>query len=242
MRIILSVAVFAFCGVSIAGAAQRRISFEGEACSYTARFDPAKWPESRVRAALSSVYLSDGPPVGGLYDTPQSVASFDLDAYRRQCAAAIAKAERTETLGLAEMETYRTALIAAGREMCAYQVILYRAARGEASALQEFQPAAGRCARFSDALEGKTDLDAGWRISVQESCKDNVNVRQCRARAEAERAKPDGRERARLHLLGYGWNNCAIRYMTGGPSEPIREAARKKLNAVLKVRSLPCDP
>lgn len=229
--------------VSAALAAEKRIKFEGEACSFTARVDPAKYSEAKVRAALDAVYTPPTTPFGGMYESPQSVAEFDINAHRQQCTEAIAKAEKIETLGIPEVEAYRTAQIASVKEVCAYEAIRYRAAKGEGAALKEFEPAAGKCARYSDALEGKTDLEAAWRASVEESCKNNSSVRQCRARAEADKAKPDGRERARLHVLGYGWNNCAINTMkiNAGPSSKVAETARKKLDAVLKVRTGQCE-
>ena len=240
MRAIL-LALLVASSAAATQAADRQIKFAGEVCDYTARFDPAKWSEARVRAALEATYRAPSTPFGGMYDGAESVSKFDLAAYRKECAAAIATAEATETLGVPEMESYKAARVAEVRDICAFGEIRHRIAMGEGAAVRDYAPAAGKCNRFGDALEGKADMDAAFRLTVEESCRNNSNVRRCRADAEALRAKPDGPVRVRLHVLEFGWNNCAINYRKDDAGK-LLERARKRLDAVLKVRALPCQP
>ena len=116
------------------------------------------------------------------------------------------------------------------QDACAFGLALLRG-YSDPKALRTYTPASPLCDRFVDALEGKSDLNSAWKRAVDEGCADNASPQRCRARYEAEAARPDGAAYKRLYLTIYGWNNCAhksIAYNTDAGT-----TARKALQAKL---------
>ena len=90
-----------------------------------------------------------------------------------------------------------------------------RAIKG-AAALRDYKPATSRRApQYIDALEGKTDLDRTWLTTIVEaSCQAQRVAGGVPEPGTARRdRKSDGAERKRLHVLNFGWNNCAVNLM-----------------------------
>src|SRR5262249_40916075 len=139
-------------------------------------------------------------------------ARTDLEELQSECLMLREVGKGIKFLRLPGIEQLRASLLDDTEDACAFADAKIRALKDPA-ALREYKPAAEACSAYIDALEGKTDLEQTWRETVQESCKRNADPAACVSRRADEAQKPDGKERKRLFVLGFGWNNCAVRFM-----------------------------
>ncbi|MGJ4926106.1 hypothetical protein ACQR1I_12355 [Bradyrhizobium sp. HKCCYLS2038] len=227
-----------------AEAAERTMSWES-GCRFTVRFDPAKQDETRLR---NTVHLLFGPSDFDSPGTlpafePKAVAALDPDKIDRTCKATLDAAARLEFITLPGIDDYRRARMAELKDSCDFDLAQTRGFKTP-SALRDYQPAAA-CARFVDAIEGKTDLQQMFRQTVDKGCADNASPKACVARYVAESQKPDGQERMRIYLVNFGWTNCAINYNLRNTGEKKMEAMRSALETqfrkMFKVKQDKCE-
>jgi hypothetical protein len=231
-------------GCAGADAAERTMSWES-GCRFTVRFDPAKQDETRLR---NTVHLLFGPSDFDAPGTtpafePKSVAALDPDKVERACKAALDVAARLEFIALPGVEDYRRARMAELKDGCDFDLAQTRGFKTPSS-LRDYQPAAA-CARFVDALEGKTDLQQLFRQTVEKGCADNASPQACSARYLAEVQKADGKERMRIYLVNFGWTNCAVNYNLRNTDakkmESMRSALEAQFRRMFKVKQDKCE-
>ena len=104
------------------------------------------------------------------------------------------------------------------------------------SALRDYKPAAPVCSDYIDALEGKTDFEQAWTRTVDANCRENSDPSSCRRRQDMEAKLPDGAVRKRLFMIGFGWNNCAVKLMRINKLEDQRNSMRESLIREFKKR------
>jgi hypothetical protein len=231
-------------GSAGADAAERTMSWES-GCRFSVRYDPAKQDETRLR---NTVHLLFGPSDFDAPGTlpafePKAVAALDPDKIDRACKAALDTATRLEFIALPGIDDYRRARVAELKDSCDFDLAQTRGFKTPA-ALRDYQPAAA-CARFVDAIEGKTDLQQMFRQTVAQGCANNASPQACSARYAAEAQKPDGQERMRIYLVNFGWTNCAINYNLRNTGEKKMEAMRSALETqfrkMFKVKQDKCE-
>ena len=228
---ILLLGVLATCLVAeAAGAQTKTFTWVDGMCNGTLRYDPKKL-DARALDATTKMLRSDaGIPVPPHIVTPADVAKIDIAPFERECAGELDKLRQT-TLPIDEIEEYRALRVRHVQDACAFGLALLRG-YSDPKALRTYSPASPLCDRFVDALEGKSDLDSAWKRLVDEGCADNASPQRCKARYEAEAARPDGATHKRLYLTTFGWNNCAINsiaYNTDAGTT-ARQALRAKLS------------
>lgn len=240
-RLVMVAIVLGYGG---AEAAERKLSWE-DSCRYTIRFDPAKYDEAKLR---NTVHLLFGPPDFEAPTPlpvfePKALATLDAEKVSRDCNTALETAGRLEYIPLPDIDDYRSARIAEVKDSCDFELALTRGYK-KASALRDYQPA-GTCARFVDALEGKTDLQQTFRQTLEQTCANNANPKECAARELAGAQKPDGSERVRLFLINFGWNNCVVnsdlRNADAKKRDAMRLALEKQFRKLFKVKQDKCE-
>lgn len=199
-------------GSSAAAAGKKTVSWNDELCRNSVAFDPVKVDEQRLRDTVQLLFDSAKlqAPMVSMPFQPQAISRLDAAETDRQCKAALEATRNLKLVPLAGIEDYRRAKIAETRDWCEFEAIKIRGFRDPA-ALREYTPAAS-CSKFIDALEGKSDLVAAFRETVDQNCKRNASPAQCAARELANLQKADGPDWARLYLTTFGWSNCAIKY------------------------------
>ena len=247
LRLIVAAALAVWltnCGE--ATAAKKTISWSDELCENSFAFDPGKVDEQRVK---NTVHLLFGPAdfeapfVQGPF-TPQAIATLDLDGTTRMCKNALDLAGRLDFVPLGGIEEFRRARIAEIKDTCEFDSVRIRGFR-EPSVLREYEPAAA-CSGFVDALEGKKDLLAAFRETLDQNCAGNVSPAQCVEAQLAKTRKADGLEWARLYLMTFGWSNCAVKYnqrnIEAKKLEQMRLDLEGKFRRAFKVVEKHCDP
>jgi hypothetical protein len=204
-----------------AAAESLTISWDAD-CRYTIQIDTKKHDERRVRNTIEFLYSSGTPIPGARHE------AASLDTYRKECADSISRRDSVALLPLPGIERYRKIELEILRDTCAYEAAVLDGYRNP-SALRGYAPAATQCARFVDALEGRTDLVSVWRETIQASCKKNPDPVKCELRYFDEAEKPDGVEHIRDVVRRQGWSNCAVAYRktntiaTGDTSRRLKE-------------------
>ncbi|MGJ5092733.1 hypothetical protein ACQR18_11705 [Bradyrhizobium oligotrophicum] len=227
-----------------ANAAERTMSWDS-GCRFTVRYDPAKYDETRLRNTTRLLFgPSDFESPGTLPAfEPTAVAALDPDKIDRTCKAALDAAARLEFIALPGVDDYRRARVAELKDSCDFELAQTRGFKTP-SALRDYQPAAA-CARFVDAIEGKTDLQQMFRQTVAQGCANNASPQACNARYSAEAQKVDGQERMRIYLVNFGWTNCAVNYNlrnTGAKKmEAMRSALETQFRKMFKVKQDKCE-
>lgn len=227
-------------------AANKTISWSDELCENRVAFDPGKIDE---RQLSNVVHLLFGPsdfeaPDVSMPFTLDAVSKLDLQGTIQQCQNALDVAARLEFVPLKGIEEYRQARIAALKDTCGYETARIRGFREPAS-LREYKPAAA-CSGFVDALEGKKDLIATFRQTVEQSCKRNLSPIQCTEGELANASKPDGAAWVRLYLTTFGWQNCAVKYnyrnVEADRLARMRAGVEREFRRAFKVVQSKCDP
>lgn len=229
-----------------AAAAEKRLTwFDG--CNESIGFDPARYDEVKLRSTLRLLF---GPsdfevPPSPTPMVPQAVARLpDVNRITATCSQALDAANRLEFIPLDGIEDYRRARITELQDVCRFETAKIRGFR-DPSALRDYSPALAACSGFIDALEGKRDLLATFRDTVNQSCSRNGSPVSCMARETANLQKPDGMDWAKLYLLVFGWNNCALKYTVRSVDRKRLEQMRAQLEAqfrrLFEVRKDKCD-
>ncbi|NPU68725.1 hypothetical protein HL667_27240 [Bradyrhizobium sp. 83012] len=231
-------------GAAGADAAERTMSWDN-GCRFTVRYDPAKHDETRLRNTVRLLFGPsdfDSPGTLPAFD-PKAVAALDADKIDRACKATLDAAARLEFIALSGVDDYRRAKMAELKDSCDFDLAHTRGFKTP-SALRDYQPAAA-CARFVDAIEGKTDLQQMFRQTVDKGCANNASPKACVARYAAEAQMADGAERMRIYLVNFGWSNCAINYNLRNTGEKKMEAMRSALETqfrkMFKVKQDKCE-
>lgn len=199
-------------------------------CSGTLRYDPKKLDVKALDATTKMLSSDASIPIVPHIATPADVAKIDTAPFERECAGELDKL-RQATLPIDGIEEYRALRVRHVQDACAFGLALLRG-YSDPKALRTYMPASPHCDRFVDALEGKSDFNAAWKRAVDEGCANNASPQRCKARYEAEAARPDGAAYKRLYLTMFGWNNCAtnfIAYNTDAGTK-AREAMQAKLS------------
>jgi hypothetical protein len=228
-----------------APAAEKTVSWSDDACRYSIKFDPAQYDETIVQNTVNLIF---GPPdiiSPSVAYAPNPEAGRKLDAAQVQaeCTGMLRRARQLRFLPLPGIEQYRRALIEKVQDACRFTTIHIRG-RSDPKALREYAPAAA-CAPFVDALEGKTDIMRMFRETLHIHCQRNASPTQCVNRQMAQSQGPDGMEWVRHYLLGFGWNNCAIKYVTGwnfvGAVADQRMQLERRFKELFEVEQAECD-
>jgi hypothetical protein len=221
-------------------AAQKSVTWNDEACVHRISFDPAKHDEKRLKNTINLLFepSSFEAPVPPFVGDPKAIAEIDLRKFDQQCSAALKTVREFELLPLNGIEDYRRAKIGETEDACRFGNVEIRGLRNP-SALREYTRAPS-CSHFIDALEGKSDMMKVFRETVTQQCSNNASPQRCRDDTLKNADKPDGKERVRLYLTMFGWNNCAnkstVRY-DSKPLEQMRSGLEKQLRRMFAVRS-----
>ena len=221
--------ILALCGV----AAAAQTGWEDDACDYKVTFDPKKVDATALKGTIDLLFKQQPVVLGGLYQTPEEAATADLGELQKKCSEAIDSRKSLKLLPLPGIEDYRTAVVEDLRDTCEREVAGMRAVKGE-QALRDYKPAVAACSEYIDALEGKSDFERVFRKTNEQSCQNNASPAACRNRAIADGEKPDGAERKRLHVLIFGWSNCAINLATVAAQDQKRKAQLASLAKTFK--------
>lgn len=227
---ILLLGVLVTClAAGAANAQTRTFTWVDGMCDGTLRYDPKKL-DVRALDATTKIVSSDATiPVAPHIVTPAEVAKIDIAAFDRECANELDRLRQT-TLPIEGIEEYRALRVRHVEDACAFGRALLRG-YSDPKVLRTYTPASPLCDRYIDALEGKSDLDSAWRRAVDEGCATNASPKRCKARYEAEAARPDGEAHKRLYLTTFGWSNCAINSIAYNTDAGT--TARKALQAKL---------
>ena len=238
---VLVTLVVSLCISSPALGAQ--IEWNDSTCSYKLTFDTRKVDRDALKGTIDILFNELPYVPHDQFISLEQAARADADKLERECSAVIERQKDHKLLPLPGLESFKSSLVDDTRDSCDFNLAAMRVVR-DATALREYKPALSACARYIDALEGRTDLDQIWTEIVEASCRQNASPEACRNRDRAEAQKPDGLERKRLLVLNYGWNNCAVGFMRMNALSDMRNKARgaiaKKLKAQFKVRRQ-CD-
>jgi hypothetical protein len=229
---------------SRAAAAEKTLSWWYDECDYSVSFDPAQHDEALLR---NTVHLLYGPPdfkapLLGLPFNPQSIDRLSLDHTSRECRSAVDVANRLEFVALTGIDDYRRALIAQIEDTCQFETVEIRSFR-DPSALREYGRAAA-CAPFVDALEGKSDVMAVFRQTLDQRC-GGAESAQCAERELSRSHKADGMDWVRLYLTKVGWNTCASEFTSrntdGKRLEQMRAELEEQFRRTFNVTRNKCD-
>lgn len=194
-----------------ASAQQRTYKWIDGMCESTIRYDSRKVDRAAVESTAELLNSERTVPLVGFVETPADVAKIDPEAFARDCAATVARMRAHKLLPIEGIEAFRQLRLRELEDSCAFGTAYAKGYR-DPSALRAYTPASPHCDRFIDALEGKADLTAAWRKQIADGCQDNASPAACRRRYEERGEKPDGDAWKRIYLIGFGWNNCALRH------------------------------
>jgi hypothetical protein len=236
-------ASLAICGSAWAA----QIAWDDEVCRNVLTYDAKKTDTAALRDTAKLVFQEQDVrptvPSAAMF-TPDDAAKIDVAKLEAECADNQRAIAAVKLLPVPGAEEYRTALLDDAKDHCALNIATVRSLRDPA-ALRAYTPAFPACAAYADALEGKTDFDKMWRETVETSCKNNASPKACRDRYAAEAARPNGTEWKRLAVLNFGWNNCAVNFMTINALANDRTAKRKALEKLMKrqfrIARIKCD-
>jgi hypothetical protein len=232
LMIPLMLTVFGIGSADPAIAARKKLTLQGEVCDYVLTYDPAKADKAQITNTFEMLVMPSWAMTFGVgvFEAKDIEAASTPDEINRQCAASREKIKSLKLLPDKMFETRRQTILAQLEDSCSYHKTLL-AGYTDPSALRQYKPAAKTCARFVDALEGKTDLNAMFETVLQESCKDNADTASCLARG---RKKSGNTAEMKVDVQGYGWNNCAIDFML--INAPQEQTERQKLSDVFLKR------
>jgi hypothetical protein len=225
LMIPLLLSIFGISSADPAFAARKKLTLQGEVCEIVLTYDPAKADKARITDTFAMLVM---PPWAmtfgvGVFEA-KDIGNADPGEITRQCADSIAKVKSLKLLPDKVYEKRRQTILAQLEDSCSYHQTLL-AGYTNPSALRAYKPASQSCARFVDALEGKTDLNAMFETVLQESCKDNADTASCLARG---RKKSGNTAEMKVDVQGYGWNNCAINFLL--INAPQEQQERQKLS------------
>lgn len=244
----LIVAIFALSMGAAAPtmAETRTLRWESGLCQASLRFDPAKIDPRAMQATIDLLKIDEHQlaPIALSPSNPADIAKLQPAKFDQECAAAVNRLRDSVLLPIDGFEAYRSGRVSEAEDTCRFGSVLLRG-YSTPSSLRQYEPAAGHCDIYVDALEGKRDIEEVWRKRIVEQCVNNADPTTCKERALADGAKADGAARIRLYVASFGWNNCAVGYTANNsPASKRLDAQRTKLaktfDRLYKVREV-CD-
>jgi hypothetical protein len=236
---------FSASGILAAQAPETTMTWSDELCENTIHFDPKRYDETEVR---NTIHLLFGPediktPMVGLPIQMRDVAKL-LDGLSKDCSNALGLAKSLKFLPLQGIEDYRNSLISEVEDWCRYGDVKLRGL-WDPSALREYTRAPKACLRFVEAMEGKTNLAAVFRDTVEENCRSHVSPALCVQREFAEAHRAAGDEGMRLYLTTYAWTNCTVPHTLGNatavPMGRLRENLEEQFRRTFRVTQDHCE-
>lgn len=203
-------------------------------CEFSVRYDSRKVDAAALAGTTKLLSSEDGAvPLPPFMSTPADIGKHDPAAFERDCRAQADRLRSAAILpvpGLAELRAER---VRQADDSCVFGTAYMKGYR-DATVLRTYAPAAPHCDAFVDALEGKADMDALFRKSLADGCKDNASPNACRQRYESQASGPDGDAVKRLYLTNFGWGNCATRYTAVNVGSDQLTAMREKTLKVFR--------
>jgi hypothetical protein len=221
-------------------AARKKLTLQGEVCDYVLTYDPAKTEKARIADTFELLVMPSWAMTFGVgVFEAKDIGSVKPEEITRQCADSITKVKSLKLLSDKTYESRRQAIVAQLEDSCSYHKTLL-AGYTDPSVLRQYRPAAKSCARFVDALEGKTDLNAMFETVLQESCKDNADTASCLARG---RKKSGNVAEMKVEVQGYGWNNCAVGFLllAADREQETRQAMSEAFLKRFKAEQMECE-
>ncbi len=218
-------------GMVSAWAETRTLRWESGLCRASLRFDPAKVDPRALQNTIDLLKIDEHElaPIALSPGTPADIAKLQPAKFEQQCAASLAQLRDSALLPIDGLDAYRAQRTLEAEDTCRFGSVLLRG-YVDPSIFRTYQPAAGHCDVYIDALEGKRDLREVWRKRLVEQCTDNADPAACQERNRQDAAKPDGEARVRLYVASFGWNNCAVRYTANNSATAKRlDTERAKL-------------
>jgi len=211
----------------------------GALCKFETRFDPAKVDEEKLRNTIEVIF-GEGfyrlPPGGGLSSSPVD--------HQQACEREKERVVNLPVLDLPGIEDYRKRRLDEFEDVCRFEVLESRAAKGDPAALREFTPSVVKCSLFIDALEGKTDIRTVWRDVVETTCRKNSRPDECRINSFAVERRPDAEAAIRREVLYFGWTSCSVPYLKTSDldsGELMRAFVEKSFRRRFKIKAFPCS-
>lgn len=224
----------------------RTLRWESGLCRASLRFDPAKVDPHALQNTVDLLKIDQRQlaPIALGPHSPADLAKLQPAKFEQECAAAMTRLRDSTLLPIDGFEAYRSGRMAEVEDTCRFGSVLLRG-HTTSSTFRQYEPAAGHCDLYIDALEGKRDIMDVWRKRIVEQCADNADPAACRERARADGAKPDGTTWIRIYVAAFGWNNCAVHYTANNsPAAKRLDAQRAKLaktfDRLYKVKEV-CD-
>ncbi len=246
-RICTAALVLLISGASFG--AQKSIEWQdGMFCEFETKFDPAKYDEEQLRNTIEVIFgdgFAKDPGLTVALIGPGGSLTSNTAEYQQACEHERERVIKLSVLDLVGIEDYRKWSLEVFDDRCRFNVLRGRAASGDPSALREFTPSVATCLPFIEALEGKTDIQALWRGLVDARCKENGRPDQCKAEHYSAASRPNGEDRIKFDVLGFGWTTCSTRYLKTNAltdrTGKMRAALEKQFRRQFKVKAFPCS-
>jgi hypothetical protein len=224
-----------------------QIVWEDEICNNTITYDATRVDEESLRNTVNLLFGRSkiGPPSPIVIPfTPQEAARVDLAKLEAECSEIQHGGRTLKLLPLRGIEEYRAFLLDDAQDLCEKTATTIRGLN-DPTALRDYKPALAACSIYIDALEGRIDFDRVWSETVEANCQRNAQPPECKKRRYDEAQKPDGPEWKRLFVLGFGWHNCAVRFIRVNALRPRRAAMQamleKQFKNQFKIVTSKCD-
>lgn len=243
----LSLVGFIICVMWGGPSRAAQIVWEDETCKNTIAYDTTRVDEEALGNTVNLLFRQSEirPPSTTVFlFSPQEAARADLPILAAECAEIQRVGRTLRLLPLRGIEEYRAFLLDDAQDLCEKTATTIRGLK-DPTALRDYKPALATCSTYIDALEGRIDLDRVWSETVEANCQRNAQPSECKKRHYDEAQKPDGSERKRLLVMGFGWNNCAVRFIRVNALRPRRAAMQamleKQFKNQFKIVTSECD-
>jgi hypothetical protein len=224
-----------------------QIVWEDEICENTIAYDATRIDEEALRNTVNLLFGRSEirPPSTTVFlFSPQDAARADLAKLEAECAEIQRVGRILKLLPLRGIEEYRAFLLDDAQDLCEKTAASIRGLK-DPTALRDYKPALAACSSYIDALEGRIDFDQVWSEIVEANCQRNAQPSACKKHRYDEAQKPDGSEWKRLFVLGFGWSNCAGRFIRVNALRPRRAAMQamleKQFKNQFKIVTSKCD-
>jgi hypothetical protein len=224
-----------------------QIVWEDEICENTITYDASRVDEEALRNTVNLLFGRSEirPPSTTVFlFSPQEAARADLAKLEAECTEIQRLGRTLKLLPLRGIEEYRAFLLDDAQDLCEKTATTIRGLK-DPTALRGYKPALAACSTYIDALEGRIDFDRMWSETVEASCQRNAQPPACKKRHYDEAQKPDGPEWKRLLVMGFGWDNCAVRFIRVNALSQRRAAMRamleKQFKNQFKIVTSKCD-
>jgi hypothetical protein len=224
-----------------------QIVWEDEIYNHTITYDATRVDEEALRNTVNLLFGRSEirPPSTTVFPfTPQEAARADLAKLEAECTEIQRLGRTLKLLPLSGIEEYRAFLLDDAQDLCEKTAASIRGLK-DPTALRDYKPALAAYSTYIDALEGRIDFDRMWSETVEAICQRNAQPSACKKWRYDEAQKPDGAEWKRLLVMGFGWNNCAVRFIRVNALRPRRAAMQamleKQFKNQFKIVTSKCD-